>query len=153
MKAKHIVLLIITVLSLGLGAFGISRLKFESKKEDVCTQKIQAKCIDIRKSYGNEYRPSRPDKHVTYQPTFQYSYKDTVYKQVSLIRSTDKTEYQVGNYYTLYINPKKPSEFYVQGEETEIAPFAIIAPIMGFLTAIICFTLILYDIAIRRSKN
>lgn len=127
-KVARIFLPSFLILSIIIFIIGIYSLIINVRKTENCTEKVVATCtqikkIDIRNKYG-----SRP---TTYTPVFTYEYNNKQYerKYGKNYSERNKDTFEKNEKYTIFVNPKAPSQFIVQGHEGDIDTFAIVAPI------------------------
>ncbi|MBE5933220.1 MAG: DUF3592 domain-containing protein [Lachnospiraceae bacterium] len=92
----------------------------------VCKEYVSAQCIEVRKQYMG-------DKGEKYCPVYTYEYNGQSYKACDDVY-TDKYFHTVGIDYELYINPKKPTQFYEPRKSTGTGIFLI-----GFGVIIVAF--------------
>ncbi|MBO5237712.1 MAG: DUF3592 domain-containing protein [Lachnospiraceae bacterium] len=77
-----------------------------------CTVPVTGTCIEMKSRWNRD--ANHPSERIVEAPVFQYEYRSTLYKSCDEIyTSTNKVK--EGNQVQLYINPKYPEEFYVEG--------------------------------------
>lgn len=151
-KSTKIVLFFFMGLSLLIGITGIISFKSNSTKMDVCTESVTATVISLKQNGDGSKHHNKP----TYAPVFEYDYGGNYYTQeygISYSRN-HKDKFRVGQTYTIYVNPKKPTQFIVEGHENDIDTFAIIGPIMGFLMfGIFLFVFVIVNKKCKKQLN
>jgi len=109
--------------------FGIFILIVNINKKKNCTEPVIATVTEIRKSSNSKH--NRNSYRHTYRPVFSYEYNNKNYKIKYGIGYKDKNKFEIGKEYKIYVNPKYPSLFIIEGHEKDIDTLAIAAPIIG----------------------
>ena len=92
----------------------------------VCKEYVSAQCIEVRKQYMG-------DRGEKYCPVYTYEYNGQSYKACDDVY-TNKYFHTVGINYELYINPKKPTQFYEPRKSAGTGVFMVV-----FGVIIVCF--------------
>ena len=108
---------------------GILSLTINLNKKKNCTEPVIATCTEIRKSSNSRYKRN-PFKR-TYRHVFSYEYNNKNYKIKYGKGYKNKDTFEKGKEYTIYVNPKYPSQFIIEGHENDIDTLAIAGPIIG----------------------
>lgn len=116
-------------LSIIIFFFGTFALIVNINKKKNCTEPVIAKVTGIRKSSNSKHKRN-PYKR-TYRPVFSYEYNNRKYEIKYGIGYKDKDKFEKGKEYKIYVNPKYPSQFIIEGHENDIDAVAIAAPIIG----------------------
>ena len=141
-KVSKIILLCFMIFSLFISVFGGYRLYLNVHKIDRCTDEIMAVVSHIRidgSSRSNNYRE-------TYTPEFEYEYKGKMYNVEYGIHypESQKDTFKEGKVYKIWVDPKRPYMFIVEGHEDDVDAFAIIGPIAGFMMFLMFFGIYIY---------
>ena len=102
------------------------------RKENVCTEKTTAEVVDIIRKVSHDVDEG---DSVTFAPVFTYKTSKgevTVESNVS----SNPCDYYKGQKVELYINPEKPTEYYIPGDKTINLITAIFAGIGIILTIV-----------------
>ncbi len=116
-------------LSILLFLFGMLVLIVNINKKKNCTEPVIATVTQIRKSNNSKHKRN-PYKR-TYRPVFSYEYNNRKYEIKYGKGYKDKNKFKIGKEYKIYVNPKFPSQFIIEGHEKDIDTLAISAPIIG----------------------
>lgn len=125
-KTTKIIILFFIVLSITFFITGIYSLSRNLNKKKNCTEEVIATCTKVVR-IGSPKNYNRK----TYRHYFEYEYNNKKYEIRYGKGFTDKDKFKVGKEYTIYVNPKSPSEFIIKEHENDIDVFAIGAPIAG----------------------
>lgn len=78
-----------------------------------CVESVPGMCMGVRSRWNRDQSPESSNILI-YAPVFQYEYKNCVYEECEEIYvSTNPV--REGQSVTLYINPQRPQEFYMEG--------------------------------------
>lgn len=131
-KAAPIVFPIFIGLSIIIFIVGVSSLIVNVNKTKNCTEEVVATCTRIGKRTKTG-RSHRGNRHTMYTPVFSYEYNNKKY-EIKYGRSYSekyKDTFELNKEYTIFVNPKFPSQFIVEGHEDDIDTLAIGGPIIG----------------------
>ena len=128
-KATKLIFTFFIGLSILLFLFGILILIVNINKKKNCTEPVIATVTQIRKSSNSKHKRN-PYKR-TYRPVFSYEYNNRKYEIKYGKGYKYKNEFETGKEYKIYVNPKFPSQFIIEGYENDIDTLAISAPIIG----------------------
>lgn len=131
-RAAKIIFLFFIVLSVIIFIVGVSSLIVNLNKAKNCTEEVVATCTQIRKR-NKSGRSHRGYRNTMYTPVFTYEYNNKKY-EIKYGRSYSekyKNTFDLNKEYTIYVNPKFPSQFIVEGHEDDIDTLAIGGTIVG----------------------
>lgn len=141
-KPTKIIFMFFIGLSIFLLLFGIFALIVNINKKKNCTEPVIATVTEIRKTSNTKHKRN-PYKR-TYRPVFSYEYNNKNYKIKYGIGYKDKNKFEKGKEYKIYVNPKYPSQFIIEGHENDIDGLAIVLPITGAFMTILFSTIYLF---------
>ena len=136
---EKIVFIFFIGLSIMFLLFGTFALIVNINKKKNCTEPVIATVTEIRRSSNSKHKRNLYKR--TYRPVFSYEYNNRKYEIKYGKGYKDKNTFEKGKEYKIFINPKFPSQFIIEGHENDIDTVAIIAPIIGATNAIL-FTVI-----------
>ena len=129
-------------ISILLFLFGIFAIIVNINKKKNCTEPVIATVTEIRKTNSSKHKRN-PDKRI-YRHVFSYEYNNKKYKIKYGKGFTDKDKFKKGKEYKIYVNPKYPSQFIIEGHENDIDDLAIVSPITGAFMTILFSTIYLF---------
>lgn len=151
-KTTKIIFIIFIGLSILFFLLGMASLVVNLNKKKNCTEPVIATVTEIRKS--NNSRHKRNPYKRTYRPVFSYEYNNKKYEIKYGIGYKDKNKFEKGKEYQIYVNPKYPSQFIIEGHENDIDALAIAGPIIGAsLTIMYSVIYIAYKKTIKTLKE
>lgn len=127
--ATKIIFTFFIALSLLFFIVGIIALPINLNKKNTCTEKVIATCTRVIKKSGA--RHNRHYNNPTYRHYFEYEYNGKKYEIKYGMGFKDKNKFEVGKEYTIYVNPKSPSQFIIEGREKDLLTYSLAAPIIG----------------------
>ncbi|MGM9850041.1 MAG: hypothetical protein ACI31V_04005 [Bacilli bacterium] len=145
-KATKIVFVFFIGLSLIFFIIGILSLTVNLNKKKNCTDPVIATVTQIRKSTNSKHK--RNPYKCTYRPVFSYEYNNIKYEIKYGKGYKDKNTFEKEKEYKIYVNPKYPSQFIIEGHENDIDTLAIASPIIG-----VCMTTLFSTIYIIYKKR
>jgi len=128
-KGTKIVFIFFIGLSIMFFLVGMLFLAVNLNKKKTCTEPVIATVTQIRKSSNSKHKRN-PYKR-TYRPVLSYEYNNRKYEIKYGKGYKDKDKFEKGKEYKIYVNPKIPSQFIIEGYENDIDTLAISAPIIG----------------------
>lgn len=142
-KSIKIIFIFLIGVSLFITVTGLISCFANKNKAKYCTEKVTAVCtkynIKTIRSRG------RTTNNRSYTPVFSYEYNGKKYEVAygRSYREKNKDTFEVNKEYTIFINPKHPRQFVIEGYENELNGYSLIAPVMGafssvFYVAIYC---------------
>ena len=134
-KPTKLIFIFFIGISILIFLFGTFVLIANINKKNNCTEPIIATVTQIRKSSNSKHKRN-PYKR-TYRPVFSYEYNNRKYEIKYGKGYKDKDKFEKGKEYKIYVNPKIPSQFIIEGYENDIDTLAISAPIIG-----VCMTIL-----------
>ena len=134
-KTTKFIFIFFIGISLIFFIMGIISLTVNLNKKKNCTDPVISTVTQIRKSSNSKHKRN-PYKR-TYRPVFSYEYNNRKYEIKYGKGYKDKDKFEKGKEYKIYVNPKIPSQFIIEGYENDIDTLAIIAPIIG-----VCMTIL-----------
>ena len=130
-KIVFFVMLFVAFLFFILGSI-FTVIGFISKNFDksrVCTEKVEAVCIDKETTESTD---SDGTGSIYQVPVFEYEYDGTTYHASSDFHSSDHDRlYDVGKTYIIQINPDNPLEIMIDGEASFFKVFLNLFSVMG----------------------
>lgn len=142
-KTTKFIFIFFIGISLIFFIMGIISLTVNLNKKKNCTDPVIATVTQIRKSSNSKHKRN-PYKR-TYRPVFSYEYNNRKYEIKYGKGYKDKNTFEKGKEYKIYVNPKYPSQFIIEGHEKDIDTLAIAAPIIGAtMTALFSTIYIIY---------
>lgn len=151
LKATKIIFTFFILLSLLYFIVGIISLPIILNRKNTCTEKVIATCTRVVKKNGT--RHNRHYNNPTYRHYFEYEYNGKKYEIKYGIGFKDKNKFEVGKEYTIYVNPKLPSQFIIEGRENDIDTFALAAPIIGGSLTVLYSTIYFIFIKVYKKKE
>lgn len=148
-KATKLIFIFFIGLSMMFFLIGIFSLYINIHKVENCTEKVIAVCTRIKTSSG-----TRHNRHKrTYRYVFSYEYDNKKYEITygKVFSKNNKDVFEKEKEYTIFVNPKYPSQFIIEGHENDIDSLAIAAPIIGGCLTI--FYLVIYFIFKKHYNN
>ena len=148
-KAAKIILPFFLIFGIVIFIIGISSLITNVHKKENCTEKVIATCTNMKQKKHSSKHRNGP---TTYTPVFTYEYNNKRYERQygKSYSERKKDTFEKNKKYTIFVNPKIPSQYIVEGHENDIDTFAIVAP-LGSAILIIFVTTAFF--VIRKNAN
>lgn len=148
-KAAKIILPFFLIFGIVIFIIGISSLITNVHKKENCTEKVIATCTNMKQKKHSSKHRNGP---TTYTPVFTYEYNNKRYERQygKSYSERKKDTFEKNEKYTIFVNPKFPSQYIVEGHEDDIDTFAIVAP-LGSAILIIFVTTAFF--VIRKNAN
>lgn len=111
---------------------------YQKIRKKHCTVTVTGTCIEMKSRWNQ--KANHPSERIVEAPVFQYEYRNTLYKSCDEIY-TSTNRVKKGDQVQLYINPKYPEEFYVEGTgifHKNLIIGSVILSVLSFAGIILC---------------
>ena len=142
-----LIFILVGFIFVGLGFFVY---KQDLKLEDICTEEVDAVCIDFATSYKNGHK----EKRTTYTPIFKYTYNNEEFVSHSDTYSSSlDNKFSINSEYTIFINPDNPNEFFNKNISSETRILGYIFIFVGGMSVILPFFSLISELKNKNKFN
>ncbi len=128
--------------------------KQDLKLKDICTEEVNAVCIDFATSYKTVKTNGYKEKRITYTPIFKYTYNNEEFVSHSDTYSSSlNTKFSINSEYTIFINPDNPNEFFNKNISGETKILGYILMFVGGMSVIIPFFALISELKNKNNFN
>lgn len=119
-------------------ALVLENIAFRMSRKKHCTETVAGTCTEMKSRLN--HNASHPRERIAQAPVFQYVYDDLLYESCEEIY-TSTNQVKEGDRVLIYINPRYPEEFYVEGTgifHKNILLGSVIMAVISFGFIILC---------------
>lgn len=146
-----LIFILVGFIFVGLGFFVY---KQDLKLKDICTEEVNAVCIDFATSYKTVETNGHKGKRTTYTPIFKYTYNNEEFVSHSDTYSSSlDNKFSINSEYTIFINPDNPNEFFNKNISGETRMLGYILMFVGGMSVIIPLFSLISELKNKNNSN